>query len=74
MNQNTILDQHEVIVNALSVLIRGHLLNAAAQQYNPDTNPDQMDFIIADGKKKAKSLQRLREDFEKISTGIIYDY
>lgn len=61
----------ESIVNGLSQLIRVHLLNAAYQQYTPDSDPDKSDSTIADGQEKAKKLRQMREDFENITTGIV---
>jgi len=71
MNSETRKEIHLDIVDNLSQLIRQHLIEAAYQQYTPDHDADKMDSIIADGKKKAKELRRLREEFENIITGII---
>ena len=64
-------DLHLNTVDNLSQLIRQHLIEAAYQQYTPNSDPDKSDSIIADGQKKAKELRRLREEFENITTGII---
>lgn len=71
MNREDRKDLHLSTVDNLSRLIRQHLIEAAHQQYNPSSDPDRSDSIIADGQKKAKELRRLREEFENITTGII---
>lgn len=71
MNREDRKDLHLNTVDNLSQLIRQHLIEAAYQQYNPSSDPDRSDSIIADGQKKAKELRRLREEFENITTGII---
>ena len=71
MNREERKDLHLNTVDNLSQLIRQHLIEAAYQQYTPNSDPDKSDSIIADGQKKAKELRRLREEFENITTGII---
>jgi len=66
-----IADDVEVVVDALSRLIRSSLIGAAHAQYFPCSNPDEMDDRIKEGKERAEKLRVIRNEFENIVTGVL---
>lgn len=64
-------DDIKTVLDGLSRLIIARLKGVARQQYFPDSDPDNMDNVIAKGKADAAKLRKLREDFEEIVTGAL---
>lgn len=59
------------VIHGLDELILRNLKGVAQEQYFPCPDADEMDDRIALGKKRAKELRRLREEFEDICTGVL---
>lgn len=66
--KNELVDR---ILTDLTMLIVHHAGLTAAEQYNPHLTPDESDEFIEAHQHWVRTLRRLRQEFEDLTTGII---